>query len=98
MPVKKKDTTCPAEDFFGHKQLYLPKIHARGVQTANAQQLSTLASLDIVPAGFPTTQKVGHLFALIDVLTAYNLTLRHSASSTVRHSTHNAEFVTKSGW
>ena len=29
------------------------------MQAANAQQLSTLTSLDIVPAGFPTTQKVG---------------------------------------
>lgn len=31
------------------------------MQAADAQQLSTLQSLDIVPAGFPTTQKVAPL-------------------------------------
>ena len=37
------------------------------MQAASAQQLSTLTSLDIVPAGFPTTQKVNPVLCHVKI-------------------------------
>ena len=37
------------------------------MQAADAQQLSTLQSLDVVPAGFPTTQKVAPYTPLVKI-------------------------------